>query len=135
MVCYQLASIGKVFLFMQYQIVADAAADEALLHQRMCIDGTVKLDEGGVVGVEVLTNGRMEARGTTTAFAKRRVTTSHTIHIRGGSSEVGDVAFEVGHLRHLLNLAQHALFAATDNELALMSRDGAEGTATETAPM
>ena len=59
----------------------------------------------------------------------------HAVHIGRRSAQVAEIALESVHLHHLLHLAQNALLGATGNEFSLMGRNGAEGTASETAPM
>ena len=99
------------------------------------IDGAVDVEEFRVVGVEVRTDLRMDAAGTAAFLAGVLIAARHAVHVCRGSAEVGEVAFEVGHLDDLLHLAEDALFRAAGDELALMGGDGAEGAASEAAAM
>ena len=99
------------------------------------IDGTVDVEELGVVGIEVRTDLRMDAAGTSAFLTGVLIAASHTVHICRGASEVGEIAFEVRHLDDLPHLAEDALLRAAGDELALMGGDGAEGTASEAAAM
>ena len=119
----------------QQEVVAHTTADEAALDARQGIDGMVDVEQLAVVGVEVRTDLRLDATGSAAFLTGVLVAPRHTVHIGRGSTEVGEIALEVGHLHHLLHLAQDALLRAAGDELTLMGRDGAEGTAAETAAM
>ena len=88
-----------------------------------------------MVGVEIRAYLRMDATGTTAFLAGIEVAPVHAVHIGRGSSEVGEVALEVGHLDDLLYFLEDALFRAAGDELALMGRDGAESAASEATAM
>ena len=126
--CFVLAVIKQ-------QVVAHAAADEALLDARQGIDGTVDIDQARVVGVEVRTYLRMDAAGALTAFAGVDIASVHAVHVGRRTAEVAEIAFEIRHLDDLLHLFQYALLGAAGDELALMGRDGAEGAAAKASAM
>ena len=124
---------GSIRTFVQQQVVAHAAADERTLDARQGINGMVDVEQRTVVGVQVGAYLRVDARGALALHAAVLVASLHTVHVGTGSSQVAQVAFEVGQLHHGLHFAQDALFGAADDELALVGRDGAEGTASETS--
>ena len=95
--CFVLAVIKQ-------QVVAHAAADEALLDARQGIDGTVDIDQARVVGVEVRTYLRMDAAGALTAFAGVDIASVHAVHVGRRTAEVAEIAFEIRHLDDLLHL-------------------------------
>ena len=99
------------------------------------VDGTVDVEELGVIGIEVRTDLRMDATGTAAFLAGVLVAARHAVHVCRGPAEVGEVALEVWHLDDLPDLAEDVLLRAAGDELALMGGDGAEGTASETAAM
>ena len=63
------------------------------------------------------------------------VASVHGIHIGRRSSEVAQVAFEVGLLDYFLHFAKDALLATRCDKLALMHGDGAEGASAEAPAM
>ena len=75
----------------------------------------------------------MDTTGPPTFLAGILVPAAHAVHIRRRSAEIRQIAFEVRHLYHLLYLPQDALLRTTRDKLSLMSRDCAEGTASETS--
>ena len=119
----------------EQQVVAHAAANETLLDAGQGVNGVVDVEQGCVVGVEVGTDGGMDARGAPAALTCLEVAAAHAVHIGRGSAEVGEVAFEVGQLGHLPDLAEDALLGAAGDELALMGGDGAEGAPAEASAM
>ena len=72
----------------------------------------IDVEQLGVVGVEVLANLRMDARGTFALVAKVEVLAVHGVHVGGGSTKVAEVAFEIRQLGDGLDFAKDALFAA-----------------------
>ena len=81
-----------------------------------------------MVGVEVRTYLWMNTTGTLAFLTCLDITPFHAIHIRGGTTEVGEIAFEVGHLNDLSDLFENTLFRAAGDKLTLMGRDGTECT-------
>ena len=98
-----------VLAAVEQEVVAHAAAYIATSDIGQGIDTAVDVDKSTVVGIEVRTDGGMYAAGTGTALACLLVASAHAIHVGRRSAEVGEIAFEVGHLSHLLHLAQYAL--------------------------
>ncbi len=78
---------------------------------------------------------RVYARRTLATAAQRLVAPVHGVHVGTRAAQVADVALEVGHLRDGLHLAQDARLRPAGDELALVRRDGAEGTTAEAAAM
>ena len=72
----------------------------------------IDVEQSGVVGVEVLANLRMDARGTFALVAKIEVLAMHGIHVGRGSTEVAEVALEIRQLGDGFDFAEDALFAA-----------------------
>ena len=122
---------GFVAVVVQQQVVAHAAAYERLLDAGQGIDRSVEVEQGLVVGVQVGADGRVDARGAAALLAEVEVASVHAVHVGAGASQVAQVAFEVGHLGDGLHLLQDAFAAAAHDELALVCRYGAEGTAAE----
>ena len=88
-----------------------------------------------MVGIEVGAYLRMDTAGTLAAFAGIEVAPVHAVHVGRRASEVGEIALEVRHLDDLFHFLDDALLGATGDELPLMGRYGAEGTASEAASM
>ena len=88
-----------------------------------------------MVCLHVFAERRVQAGGSGTFCAERFVSSFHAIHVGGWTSQVREVALEIGHFADFLHLSQDALFGARHDELSLMRRDGAEGTAAEAAPV
>jgi hypothetical protein len=86
-----------------------------------------------VIGVEIGADVGVDARGALAYFAGALVAAGHAVHVGRGAAKVGEIALEVGHLDDLFHFAQDAFFRSTYDKFALMGRDGAEGTAAETA--
>ena len=95
----------------------------------------IDVEQLAVVGVEVRTDLRLDATGTTAFLTGILVASRHAVHVGRGAAEVGEIAFEVGHLHDLFHLSENALLGTAGDKLTLMGGDGAEGTAAETAPM
>ena len=116
---------------MQQQVVAHTATDETLLYAGQSVDGVVYLEQLRVVGVEVGAHLRMDTRRTFADGARLWVVAVHTVHIGRRTTEVGEVALEVGHLYHLLHLLHDATLRTARYELALMRTDCAESATAE----
>ena len=63
-----------------------------------------------MVSIEIQTDLRMDAAGTATFLAGVLIAARHAVHVCRRPAEIGEVAFEVGHLDDLLHLAEDALF-------------------------
>ena len=88
-----------------------------------------------MVGVQVRTNLRIDARGTLALLAGIEVAPMHAVHVGRRTAKVAEIAFESIHLYDLLDLAKYAFLGTARDELALMGRDGTEGTTAKTAAM
>ena len=75
----------------------------------------------------------MNTRWTFAMFTCFEVAATHAIHVSRRPAKIRDVAFKIGHLRHLSCFFHNATLAATSHKLALMSRNGAKRAATKTA--
>jgi len=75
----------------------------------------------------------MYAAGAAAFPAGLDVTSVHAVHVGRRAAKVADIAFEVGHLDDSSHLAQDALLRPAADELPLVCRYGAEGTASEAA--
>ena len=62
-----------------------------------------------MVGVQIRTDLRMDARGTLTLLAGLEVTTMHAVHVGTGTTKVAEITLEAIHLYHLFHLVQNAL--------------------------
>jgi len=97
--------VGSVVLaVIKQQVVAHAAAYEALLDAGQGIDSVVDVEQSGVAGVEVRTDLRMYAAGSPALLAGVDVAAMHAVHIGRRSAEVAEVALEVGHVDDLFHL-------------------------------
>ena len=67
----------------------------------------IYFEKFGMVGVEVGAYFRINARRSFAFLAYSLVTSRHTIHIGRRASEVGKIAFEVGHIYHLARFFQN----------------------------
>ena len=72
----------------------------------------VDVEQGGVVGVEVLAYVGMDAGGTFALVTQVEVLAVHGVHVGRGTTEVTEVTFEVGQLGDGLDLLEDALLAA-----------------------
>ena len=126
---------GLVLAVIEQQVVAYAAADEALLDAGQGVDGVIDIEQLLMVRIQVGTDLRMDATGTLAPLTGVLVAPVHAVHIGAGTAEVGEVTLEVGHLDDLLHLLHDALLGAAADELTLMGGDGAEGASAETAAM
>ena len=88
-----------------------------------------------MAGVQIGAYLRVYAAWPFTVFAGFCVASVHAVHVGRRSSQIAEVSLEVGHLTYLSHLFENALLGAAYHKLALMGRDGAEGTATETSPV
>ena len=95
----------------------------------------VDVEQGGVVGVEVLADVRMDARGAFALVANVEVFAVHGVHICRWTAQVAEIALEVGELCDGLDLFENAFLAARSDKLSLMGRNGAEGATAKTATM
>ena len=124
-----------VLAFVKQQVVAHTTADETLLDTWKGIDCMIDIEQRTVVGVQVRAYLGIDTRRTLALAALVLVGTPHGIHIGTRSAEVGEIAFEIGHLGDGLDFLQDAFLASAHDELALMRTDGTEGTSAETASM
>ena len=85
-----------------------------------------------MVAVQVGAHLRVNTRGATALAAGFQLAAVHAIHVGRRAAQVGQVAFETGHLLDLLYLPQDAGFRPIHDKLALVGRYGAEGAAAET---
>ena len=115
----------------EQQVVAHTAAYEALLDAGQAVNSMVEVEQLAMVGVEVGADAGVDAAGAAALLTEADVSPVHAVHVGRGASEVGEVALEVGHGYDLPHLFKYALLGAARDELALMGRDGAEGTAAE----
>ena len=88
MVTYQLASVlhcslvaGLVLTSMQQQVVAHTTAYIAVLDAWKGIDRAIDIEQFRVVGIEVWTYLRVDARRTTTLLAGILILAAHAVHI------------------------------------------------------
>ena len=95
----------------------------------------VDVKQGSVVGVEILADVGMDARGTFALVAKVQVLAVHGIHICRWTTQITEITFEVGHLCDGLDLFENTLLAARSDEFSLMGRNGTESATAKTAPM
>ena len=130
------SSIPLLFLaLVQKQVVAHATTYETLLNARKSVYRMIDFKQRSVVGYEIRTNLRIDARGTFAHSTSLRVLAVHSIHIGRGSAKVGQIALEVGHFYHLLHLFYDALLRTASYELALMGADSTEGATAKASTM
>src|SRR3712207_1972404 len=110
-----------IFALMQENVVSDTAADKTFLDSRQGVDAVVNIQNLTVVGIQVGKNLRINARGAFAFFANGMILTAHAIHVARRATQVGQIAFEIGHGYDLLYLFQYALFASANNKFSLMS--------------
>lgn len=120
-----------VFAPVQQQVVSDAAADEALLDARQAVDSPVYLEQPAVVSVKVGAYLRVNAAGAAALRAKALVAALHAVHVGRRAAEVAQIALKVWQLADFPDLPDYAFLGTAADELSLMGRDGAEGTAAE----
>ena len=119
----------------QEQVIAHTAPDERLLDTRQGIHRAVNIKQRAMISIQVGTYRRMETRRTLALAAQLFVPSFHAVHIGAGSTQIAQIAFEVGKLHDGLHLAQDAFLGAADYELALVGRDGTECASSETSTM
>lgn len=124
-----------VLTLIEQEVVTHTTADEALLHARQRVDGMIDVEQAGEIRVKVGTDLWVDARRPLAVLTGFLVAPTHAIHVGRRTTEIRDIAFEAIHGDDLTSLAEDARLRATGDELALMGRDGAEGTAAETATM
>ena len=93
-----------VLAAIKQQVVTHTTADKAALDARQRIDGMIDVEQSAMVGIEVRTDLRMDAAGTSALLTGLEIAPMHAVHVGRGSTEVGEVTFEVGHLHDLLHL-------------------------------
>ena len=93
----------------------------------------VDIQQRTVVGIEVGADFGMDAGGTLALLAAGLILALHAVHVGTRSTQIAQIAFEIGHLYDLLHFAENALLTPVDDKLALMSRDCTEGTSAKTS--
>ena len=88
-----------------------------------------------MVGVQVLTDVRLYASRAHALLTETLIFAFHAIHISRRTAEVGDITFEIFHLKDLLHLSHDRLLAARCDELALMRRYGTKRASAEASAM
>ena len=124
-----------VLAVMEEQVVAHAGTNEALLYLGQRIHGMIDIEQSTVVGIEVLTNLRIDARGPFAMLAGFLVASAHAIHVCRRTAKIAQIALEARHSHHFLHLPKDALLTSASDELTLMGGDGTEGTTAETTAM
>jgi hypothetical protein len=110
------------------QVVAQPRADEHLLDAGDRPRLAVELDQGAVVGAEVLADAREDAGQAPARGLDLRVLAGHAVHVGGGAAQVGDGAGEAGRaVADLLDLLEDGGFRAALDDAPLVLGDGAEG--------
>ena len=77
-----------VLVVVEKEVVAHAAADEALLDAGQCVDSLVYVEEWTVVGVKVGADGRVNTAWAFACSTCLEVLTLHTVHIGARSAKV-----------------------------------------------
>ena len=95
----------------------------------------IYIEQWAMIGVEIRTRRRMQARRTQTLAAPVDIAPVHGVHIGRRAAEIAYISLEIRHTRDLPDLAQYRLRRARGYKLALMSRDGAESATAEAAAM
>ena len=124
-----------VFPVVEQKVVAHATSDVCMFDSRHLSHSTIDVEQWAVVTTQVGANLRVDARWASALVAGFLVFAFHAIHICRRSSEVREVSPEIGQVCDSLYFAKYAFLGAADDELALMCRDGAEGTSAETTAM
>ena len=75
-----------VFVGMEQQIVAHAAADKTLFDAGQGIHGFIDVDERLVVGIQIRADAGVDARGPLALSAKALVAAAHAVHIGRGAA-------------------------------------------------
>ena len=116
------------------QVVSQPRGDQDLLHPRQCPRLAVELDQGRVIGVEVLADAGEHARRLAAVALDLRVLASDAVHVGGRPAEVRDHAGKARYLvAHLLDLTDDRVMGAILDDPAFVLGDGAEGAATKAA--
>ena len=116
------------------QVVAQAGSDQDLLHPRQGTGLAVQLDQGGVIGIEVLADTGEHARRLAAVLLDLRVLAGDAVHVGGRPTEVGDHTGEARHLvAHFLDLTDDRLVRTVLDDATFVLGDRAEGTATKAA--
>ena len=110
----------RILILVQQQVVTDPAADERTLDTGQLIHGFVQFQQGGMVGIQIGTDGWRNARGFLAMGTDRPVFSLHTVHIGRRTAQIAQIAFEAGHLSDLLHFAQDGGLATGSDEFALV---------------
>ena len=116
------------------QVVAQARADQDLLHAAQRARAAVQLDQRAVVGVQVRADAGVDAARLAAGGLDGRALAADAPHVGRGPAEVADDAGETLDLvADVLDLADDRVFAAALDDAALVLGDRAEGAAAEAA--
>jgi len=72
---------GFILAAVEQEVVANATADETALNARQSIDGVVDIEQFGVIGIQVRTDLRMDAAGSSALLTSIEVASVHPVHI------------------------------------------------------
>ena len=125
---HYMAEIIPASVLLGEEVAAYAAAYIYMLDAGQGCDLAVKVDERTMVGLEVSAEGGHRATIARTTAAEVGVLPFHAPHVGRWAAEVGDDTVEVVALHDGLHLAEDGGLAATGYLLALVRRNGAEGT-------
>src|SRR6185437_14864572 len=110
------------------EVVAHAGGDEHLADPRKLAHLAVEMDQGRVIGVEIGTDPRIDARRPAAGALDLPAAAGEPIHVGRGAAEVGD---DTGETRHpvpdRLDLLEDGALGAALDHTPLVLRDGAEG--------
>ena len=116
------------------QVVAHAGADQDLLDALDRAAAPVQVDQGRVVGAQVLADAGVDTTRLAAGGLDLRALAAQAVHVGGRTAEVGDGAGETLDLvADVLDLAHHRIFGAALYDAALMLGDRAKSAATKTA--
>ena len=116
------------------QVVAQAGADQHLLHARQLAHALVDGDQRIMVGGQVLADAGVDAAGLAAGRFDLGRLAAQPVHVGRGAAQVADDAGEALHLvAHGLDFAHDGVFGAALDDAALVLGDGAEGAAAEAA--
>ncbi len=116
------------------QVVAQARGDQDLLHPRQCTRLAVKLDQRGVVGIEVVTDARIDARGLATGRLDFRALAGNAVHVGRWATQIGDHPGKARHLvTHVLDFTDDRVVRTVLDNAPFVLGDRAEGTTTKAA--
>ena len=116
---------------MHGEVITHTASDKRFLHPGESVHSMVYIEKRRMVIVEIGTRLGMQTARTHALVANSRVLSSHTVHIGRRPSEIGNISFEIMHLRNFADFLQYRLLAARCDELSLVRRDGAESASAE----